>query len=161
MWLPISLVFVQTALVGPNSLDFWIGDWELTGRSRNAPGKDAWTETVATNQIRKVMKGMVIEENFKMTGFAGKSSSVYFAPKNVWRQTWVDDTGAYLLFEGGLEDGHMVLNLTNGTPGTKMRMTWRDVTKNQLTWLWQRSTNEGKDWETQWELRYKRKADKM
>lgn len=158
MLLSICLAVAQAASTGPTSLDFWIGDWEITGRSRNAPGKDEWTETKATNQIRKTLKGMVIEESFRMIGFSGKSSSVFFAPKKVWRQTWVDDTGAYLLFEGGVEEGNMVLHMKNASPGTQMRMTWRDVTKQSFTWHWQRSTDEGKTWETQWELNYKRKT---
>ncbi len=137
--------------------DFWVGDWELTGKSRNSPGKDEFTETKAKNSINKILNGKVIQENFSMTGFNGKSWTAYNPTTKKWKQTWVDDSGAYLLFDGGMEAEGMTLHLTNGAPGTKMRMTFREVKKDSFKWLWQRSTDEGKTWETQWELNYRRK----
>lgn len=140
------------------SFDFWVGSWELSGKSRTTPGKEEFTDTKATNTIQKTLGGKVIEENFKMIGFTGRSVSVFNPRRKIWQQTWVDDSGAYLLFEGGMEPEGMTLHLKNGQPGVQMRMVFKDVKKDSIQWLWQRSADEGKSWETQWELNYRRKS---
>lgn len=139
------------------AMDFWVGEWECVGRSRTKPGEDDWSETKATNSIKSTLGGKVIEENFAMDGFNGRSWTVYNATKGVWQQTWVDDSGAYLLFEGKVTDQSRELRLMNGRPGNDMRMIWEDVTHEGFWWRWQLSTDSGAHWETQWELRYSRK----
>lgn len=153
----VTLALAQTVMAEPaHQLDFWVGSWELTGRSRNAPGQDKWTETKAKNVIRKVHKGKVIEESFRMTGFAGQSWSVYNPNSKRWNQTWVDDSGGYITLSGNYADGKMILTQTNTPPGTSMRMVFSEIKKDSFRWDWQRSTDQGKTWETQWELQYKR-----
>ncbi|MBX3095879.1 MAG: DUF1579 family protein [Fimbriimonadaceae bacterium] len=140
------------------ALDFWVGEWECVGRSRTKPGEDEWSETKCTNSIRSTLGGKVIEENFAMEGFSGRSWSVYNAPKGLWQQTWVDDSGSYLLFEGKISGDARELRLINASPGTDMRMIWEDISHDGFWWRWQRSTDSGATWETQWELRYTRKT---
>lgn len=149
----VTLAMLQTP---ESAFDFWVGEWILTGKSRNAPGKEEYTDTKATNSIKKVLNGKVVEENFSMSGFKGRSWTTYNPRTKKWNQTWVDDTGSYLLFEGATDQDGMTLNQTNCPPGIKMRMTFRDIKKDSIKWLWQRSSDDGKTWETQWELNYKR-----
>lgn len=146
---------------GPETqLDFWVGEWECTGRSRTTPGKDEWTDTKATNSIKKILGGKVVEENFLMDGFEGKSVSAYDARNRMWRQTWVDNSGGYIALTGSFADGKMTLSQVMGPSapaGLQMRMVFSSITKDAFTWDWERTTDGGKSWELQWRLNYKRK----
>src|SRR5690242_20516538 len=84
-----------------HQLDFWVGDWELsyvgggTGR----------------NRITKILEGCVVLEEFTGapgTKLNGKSVSMFDRATRKWKQTWVDDTGSYLDFTGGLEGSRMI-----------------------------------------------------
>lgn len=139
------------------AMDFWVGEWSCKGKSRNAPGKDEWTATTAKNSIKREFKGRVIQENFSMAGFEGKSWTVWNPNRKIFQQTWVDDSGSYIALEGGLDGDKVVLNQLLGPMAPfKMRMVFQNFTSNGFQWLWQRSTDEGKTWETQWELNYKK-----
>lgn len=154
-----SLVLAQVATPAANQFDFWVGSWNANGRTRTDPKTDKWTATTGKNVISKVQGGKVIEENFSMTGFTGKSWSVYDANRKVWQQTWVDSSGAYLLFEGRYAANKMVLRqvYVGPEPAVARRMVFQDITKSAFTWLWQQSSD-GKTWSTIWEIKYTRAA---
>lgn len=142
-------------------LDFWVGTWDLTGRQRTA---DGWRDTPATNHVRAVLGGCVIQEEFRMAapgGLEGMSVSVYDARAGVWRQTWVDNQGGYLVFEGGMEGDRMVLTtaarpLASGDTLVS-RMVFHDLAADRLVWDWERSTDAGRSWTLQWTLEYRRR----
>lgn len=158
----ITLAMTQSPTPPVNTeFDFWLGEWECVGKSRTKPGEDQWTETKTTNSIRRILKSQVIEENFSMPGFEGRSHTVYDARNKQWRQTWVDSSGAYLVFVGGKVADTMVLNQVmgaNAPAGLKMRMVFSKIAATSLQWDWQRSADDGKTWETQWNLAYRRKG---
>ena len=99
----------QTPTDITGQFDFWVGEWVCTGKSRVAPGKDEWIDTKATNSISKTLGGKVVEENFSMGTFQGKSVSVYDSNRKIWRQTWVDSSGGYLVFEGGMDGAYLCM----------------------------------------------------
>lgn len=68
--------------------------------------KGAWQKDACTNSVTKIYGSKVIREDFKTAGFTGGSWSSYDQASKKWRQTWVDDTGAYL-FEGGMVAGEL------------------------------------------------------
>ncbi len=157
----ISSVLLSAEVDPSKQLDFWVGEWQLTGRMRNAPGKEEYTETKAKNVIARVQGGKVVQETFESDGFTGSSWSVYDVRKKKWFQTWVDNSGAYLTFEGeATKEGFMFVQ--NNIPaevsakGTRMRMVFSKITADGFHWDWQSSGDSGKSWETQWELDYKR-----
>jgi hypothetical protein len=143
-------------------LDFWVGDWDLTGRLRTAEG---WRDTPATNRVRAILDGCVIEERFRMNaegGLRGVSVSVYDAPAAAWRQTWVDNQGGYLVFRGGMADGRMVLATAPAPQASGdtvvSRMVFHDITADRFVWDWERSTDNGRTWTLRWTLQYRRRA---
>ncbi|MCE9557424.1 MAG: DUF1579 family protein [Armatimonadetes bacterium] len=141
------------------ALDFWVGEWKLEGRSRVAPGKDEWTPTKATNTIKKTLSGKVIEENFATDGYNGRSWSMFDPKTKSWNQSYVDDSGAYLLFKGGPQGDTFVFEQTNipaDKPKLKMRMVFLDIKPDSFKWHWMSSKDKGKTWENQWELNYTR-----
>jgi len=158
--LPALLGLATLSLPAPsNDLDFWVGEWSCSGKSRNAPGKDQWTPTKASNSITRTLNGKVIQEKFQMDGFKGQSWSVYDVAAKRWKQTWVDDSGAYLVFEGGRVGDSVILHTlpSKASPKTISRMVFRDIMPASFTWNWEKTTDGGKSWELQWTLTYTRK----
>ena len=133
-------------------LDFWIGDWDLTygdgGKGRN--------------RISKILDGCAILEEFSGAPgvpLDGRSFSTFDRASQRWKQTWVDNSGAYMDFVGSTDNGNRVFSReVTARDGRKIlqRMIFLDVTPDSLTWLWQRSDDGGASWKVSWEIRYKR-----
>lgn len=143
-------------------LDFWVGEWDLTGRMRTA---DGWRDTPATNHVRAILGGCVIEERFLMAvegGLEGMSVSVYDPQAGAWRQTWVDNRGGYLVFRGAMADGRMILATQPAVQASGdtvvSRMVFHDITADRFVWDWERSGDGGRTWVLQWALEYRRRS---
>ena len=83
-------------------LDYWVGAWDVyrTG-----------TETlVARSLIERRYNGCAIRENWMpLQGQGGGSFSAWRPESRIWRQTWVDSSGLWAEFSGGMVDGAMEL----------------------------------------------------
>ena len=139
---------------GPESrqFDFWIGEWQLT-----------WSDTAhGTNVISKPFDSCVILENFdsgEYGYFKGMSVSTYNVRTGKWQQTWVDNAGGYLDFEGGLVGDSMVLSReATGKDGKVFlqRMVWYNIDSDSFDWNWERSVDGGENWEVLWQIAYER-----
>jgi len=147
------------ACAGPEytQLDFWVGDWDLTWKD------SAGTEVKGMNSITKDLDGCVIHERFNSIsdGYLGESVSVYDAEHKQWKQTWVDSKGSYMLFTGGLNNGMMDLRMErpagNGTTELSS-MIWQNVTPTSMDWVWRKSVDGGKQWQTLWKIHYTKRA---
>jgi hypothetical protein len=131
-----------------DALDFWIGDWTVS-----------WPGGTGTNSIRRILGGHVIEEEFACRDddgpLYGRSLSVRDRASGVWRQTWVDSTGAYLDLVGVDVDGRISFQ-RDAADGARQRMVWLNVTEAGFRWEWQRSTDGGTTWDVTWPLDYRR-----
>lgn len=139
---------------GAQQFDFWLGNWELTW------GDDGQ----GTNEITRILDGRIIQEKFTSIPnddtppYQGLSVSAYNATNDQWQQTWVDSQGTYLDFVGGFADGKMILMhdaIVKDTP-VKQRMVWHNIEANAFDWAWERSKDDGRTWQTQWFIHYKR-----
>src|SRR5436305_10609839 len=86
-----------------DQFDFWLGTWDGTWEREGEQG-------AAVNAITKEHNGRVVVERFTIASpepFAGLSVSVYDERDACWKQTWVDDSGAYLDFRGGFDGERM------------------------------------------------------
>lgn len=145
-------------------LEFWIGDWDVAIRARKSPTATEWGEGKGTQHVESILGGCAIAEHFSADGpqapWAGKSYSSWQPQLGKWRQTWVDDSGSYLAFTGGLEGGVMTLY---GEPRTandvhiQMRMVFEDVTPDSLHWEWQRTVDDWKSVTVMMTIDYKRR----
>ena len=138
-------------------LDFWLGDWDATW-----PGQDSGPPGHGTNNITRVLDGCVVQENFIGEGtplFRGTSLSIFDLKAGKWKQTWVDNQGSYLDFTGEFKDGQMILQREAAGPnGTNLqRMVWKNIAANDFDWSWEASHDDGKTWQVQWPIHYKRK----
>lgn len=139
-----------------SQFDFWVGNWQAS-----------WTDSegkmqTGSNLITKTLGGCVIEENFS-TGdntFTGRSFSVYNPVKKMWQQTWVDNSGGYLDFTGGMDGDKMILTrkgLNRKGEEIMQRMVFKDITTDSFTWNWESSADEGVSWNLMWQISYKKK----
>ncbi|MDH3302313.1 MAG: hypothetical protein OES24_17580 [Acidimicrobiia bacterium] len=138
------------ASLGSDTFDFWLGEWDC-----------AFEGGHAVNSVTRRFGGKVIQENFAVDQpriWNGMSVSV-FDESVGWRQTWVDESGSYWAFEGGLVDGHPSF----GTPvpvdaeGVYKRMVFTDIGPDGFHWRWE-SSPDGGDWAVNWEIDYTRRA---
>lgn len=85
------------------------------------------------------------------------SHSVFTSEKK-WKQTWVDNSGGYLDFEGKAEKGRMTFFRTARRNGKEIRqrMVFYDIYKDRFTWDWESSADEGETWKLAWRINYKR-----
>jgi hypothetical protein len=131
----------------PNDFDFWLGNWQLT-----------WNDTVhGTNKIFRE-NSCVIHENF-ISGardYLGQSFTVYDPKKEKWKQTWVDNQNAYLLFTGQLVNGEMILTCDNPVTSDKKRQRFTNIHRDNFEWHWESSSDNGVTWKPVWVIYYSR-----
>lgn len=138
-----------------HDLDFWVGNWVMdSSQPEDKATKGAWQSGACTNNVTHEYGGKVIQESFRTEGFTGGSWSMYDSAAKTWKQTWVDDSGAYLLFEGGKVGKEFVLNQTNSKQG-KARMRFANFSESGFDWFWEKS-KDGKEWILSWHLKYRR-----
>jgi hypothetical protein len=135
-------------------MDFWLGEWDAEYTQKGVTAK-------SRNRIAKVLGGCVIHEEFTgAPGIAldGRSYSVYDRASGRWKQTWVDNSGGYLDFDGDVVDGNRVFAREFQRQGKtiRQRMVFKDVQPDTFKWLWQRSDDLGATWNTTWEIDYRR-----
>jgi hypothetical protein len=140
--------------LGPDALDFWLGDWVLSWGDGSGQG---------TNRIERGVGGRVIIETFEGHGprgtLHGMSVSVREGDSGPWRQTWVDSTGGYIDLLGVEADGRISFQETSleGDIEVIKRMVWLDVTPDTLRWEWQHSEDGGSTWAIVWSIAYRRR----
>ncbi len=94
------------------------------------------------NVITRKFGGHVVEERFDGRpgiDLLGMSVSVFDPHRELWRQTWVDDSGNYFALEGNRVDGEMVLRCEDHTAPERdavYRMRLFDLERDSLTWTW-------------------------
>jgi hypothetical protein len=156
-------VWAQTTpCASPESrqFDFWVGNWDLSWQ--NAAGK----EFHGKNNIVSMWGACGVEENFSgqpgPQQLLGNSVSMYSPATSTWRQTWVDNSGSYLEFEGGMEEDSMVLYGHGTNPATgdefRTRMRFFNITEDAFEWNWERSVDDGASWQLSWAIHYQRAA---
>lgn len=142
---------------GSHQLDFWLGDWNVEWRDADG------NLSKGSNHVIRLFGNCVIEENFDGrpgTELIGKSFSVYDQKDKLWKQTWVDNSGAYLDFTGRFKDGRMILSRETVNPKGRsllQRMVYYNISENAFEWNWEISYNNGKTWELKWKINYFRK----
>lgn len=134
------------------SLDFWLGKWTADSTQPQPDGKTTVQKNAAKNHILKIKGDKVTHENFTMPGFNGESWSVFNPKTNKWNQTWIDDSGAYLTLEGGMEGEEFILTQTH--PNSIQRMRFTEIKKDSFVWLWE--TKKDDNWTLAWRLDYHR-----
>jgi len=132
------------------AFDFWLGEWSCV-----------FDGGTATNSITRGFADHVVTERFEVSTpqlWSGMSVSVYNPDLDLWRQTWVDQAGAYWHFVGGRVDGDPCF----ATPGPVdvdplyKRMVFSNITDQGFHWRWE-SSPDNQTWTENWAIMYARK----
>ena len=143
-----------------SQFDFWLGVWDLTWPAEQTGGTEGDTGH-GRNRIERLFGNCAIEENFESADgtFRGSSLSVYDPNARLWRQTWVDNMGSYLLFTGAMSSEAMELRTAtverDGASAVN-RMVFSEIQTNGLRWQWQGSEDGGNTWTDLWTITYSR-----
>lgn len=129
------------------TLDFWLGEWKVT-----------WKGGEGTNRITKSHGGCVVNEDFKSPVLHGMSISMYVKATGHWRQTWMDDQGSFFDFYGQRDGDNYIFHTARDpqNPDVQLRMIFTDIKTDSLTWLWQKTSDSGKNWQEKWKINYTR-----
>jgi hypothetical protein len=129
--------------------DFWLGHWDAH-----------WETGRGTNTITAELDGVVIMERFDGrpgSPLQGISVSTYDAKEGIWRQVWVDSTGGYLDFTGGVVEGCMELRRGARVDAPPYRMRFVDIERDSFTWRWESWNDDEARWDERWRIDYTRK----
>lgn len=135
---------------GYQQFDFWLGDWKV----QLADGRLA-----GYNRVERILNGCAVRESYRTPkGYRGTSLNTYDPEQNRWHQVWIDNQGQVLELDGHLVDGSMVLSGNSrdsaGLP-TLERITWKSESDGRVRQRWERSRNNGHDWEVVFEGFYR------
>jgi len=113
--------------------NFWLGSWKVL----RPDGREA-----GINHIKSKHGGCVLSESYSTkTGYQGESLNIYDASRDVWHQTWVDNTGLLLKLEGRFDGTSMVLQ------GKTKDKTGNDV-QHKITWTPNKNGTVRQHWQT-------------
>lgn len=119
--------------------DYWLGEWDV----------EIGGQKQARSSIQLILDECVIFENYAdFRGYDGKSFSIYDATTKKWEQRYVDTTGAFHHWTGGLENGRMVFYWKTQQNGKDLlqRMTYEKEGPDRVRQLIDRSSDDGKTW---------------
>lgn len=133
--------------------DYWVGYWDvyLTG-----------TETlVAHSLIERRYNGCAIRENWMpLRNQGGGSFSAWRPESRTWRQTWVDSSGSWAEFSGGIVNGAMELTGPWAGAGPQgqpaiVRMRYDRGENGTVRQHVQASTDNGRTWTPTYDFTYR------
>ncbi len=133
--------------------DFWIGEWSVFNTARP-------DEMLGGSTIEPVYNGCGIRENWQpFTMLSGGSLNSYDQRDRVWKQSWIDSSGARVEFAGGLENGRMVLTgLWRSRQGPEkdflQRMTFYPE-RGTVRQIGEDSRDGGKNWSPAFDFTYR------
>lgn len=132
--------------------DFWIGEWNV----KNTQGLP-----VGQSSVQLILGDCIIFENWSSgAGSNGKSFNIFDTTDGKWHQTWVSDKGVFTHYIGESSgDGRLVYiadTVFNGQKG-KLRMTFTRLDGGDVRQHGESSSDDGKTWQTRYDLIYSRK----
>jgi hypothetical protein len=136
------------------ALDFWIGDWAVfDNRSKTL---------VAHSRIEPVMDGCALSETYEQTvgpggapiRYHGSSYTALNPFDGLWKQFYVDTTGAASAYVGGPQpDGAMVLKAEAAR--VAYRMTYRRLPGGVVEQTGELSLDAGRSWAPAYDFTYR------
>ena len=137
-----------------SQLDFWVGEWRVF---------DAQGNEVGTNKVEKILEGCLVQETWSSAGSGSGRSMNFFDPAiGRWRQTWVDQQGGVVRYEGAHQGGVMqFLGESIGADGSRVvaRAVLEPLADGRLRHFIEHSHDAGETWTTYFNGTYQRMGE--
>jgi len=129
--------------------DFWVGEWDVVNRARSdAPA--------ARSNITLEQNDCVIREEYSTAGgYGGTSLTFYDTARGRWHQTWIDNQGQPVFFDGGFEGESLVVV----SPDAKFRMIFTPQEDGSVRQQFDGSKDGGESWDVLFDGIYTRRGD--
>jgi len=153
-------------LSGTHDFDFEFGDWTVHHKIKRPTGE--WMEFDGTSTTWGVLGGLGnVEDNiFHRPGgdTRGLATRAYDPATGTWAIWWIDSRTPH-----GAMDPPVVGKFVNGVGNfyadgeingkmTRTRYMWSKITSTRAQWEQAFSTDDGKTWDTNWVMTFKRVA---
>lgn len=156
----------QNESVGAHGFDFEFGNWSVHHRLKRPSGE--WIEFEGTSSDRGLNDGSAnVEENtfHRPTGDTqGIALRTFDRKTGLWAIWWVDSRDPHAALDppvrGRFVDGVGTFysdGLVNGKP-QRTRYIWSHITPISARWEQAFSGDEGKTWDTNWVMEFKRQS---
>ena len=149
-----------------HDFDFMAGEWDVTNRqlkARNA-GSNDWETYPSHETCQLLMNGMVSVDvaTFPTRGTQGTTIRLYHPARDEWAAYWISSRDGLLQppVYGRFRDGKGVFagDDTDGGKPIKVRFEWTGTDTATPRWSQAFSYDEGKTWETNWIMDFRRKT---
>ena len=151
---------------GRADFDFLFGAWRVDHRrlTRRGAGADDWDAFAGTHVCRPVIGGLCNLEEHDMSArrLLAAAFRTFDITRRTWAIYWVSSADGLLgepvfgRFENG-EGRFYGVDLDDGRP-VKVAFVWKDITADSAHWSQAFSYDDGRTWETNWEMAFTRTA---
>lgn len=154
-------------MAATHDFDFMDGDWDVTNRRLKVRGggSEDWDVFPSFQRAQLLMGGTVSvdESDFSTRGFKGMTLRLYDPAKDQWAIYWISSKDGLLqppVF-GRFTDGRGVFagdDVDEGRP-IKVLFDWSGTDTDTPRWSQAFSYDDGKTWETNWIMEFRRPAE--
>ena len=153
---------------GASDFDFQRGEWQVRHRVKRS-GQDAWIEFGGTCRNRTLIDGSANVEEHTFIQSAGITYGIalraFDSRTGQWAIWWVDSRNPHGTLDppvkGHFENGVGTFYsdyIADGNP-MRVRFVWSHISANSARWEQANSSSdEGKTWDTNWTMEFKRVA---
>jgi hypothetical protein len=149
-----------------NNFDFFIGTWDVANRylTKRLAGSDEWEEFPgrAVSQAFFEGAGNFDEIVFPTKGWRGATVRTYDSATELWSLYWLSNRTGRMdpPVTGRFVDGVGEFTGTDVWEGqpVRVRFIWSEITDTSAHWQQAFSLDGGKEWETNWHMRFTRVA---
>jgi hypothetical protein len=149
-----------------SDFDFLHGEWDVAHRrlKRRLVGDTEWQDFGGTCRVRPILGGLGNFDENVIDLPAGRYEACTLRLFNGgrWSIHWIDGRDPKLdlpmqgAFEGGV--GRFFSDETFEDRPVKVRFLWHEITARSATWEQAMSADGGASWETNWIMRFARRA---
>lgn len=147
----------------PGDFDFLHGEWKISHRRLKTAGGQDWDVFEGEASCWSILNGIGSIEELRIPArnFSGMGIRLLDVEKKLWSDFWVNSRSGILTspgVTGGFRDGVGLFISEEIDQGKtiKARGMWDKITSNSCRWQQAISYDDGKTWEDNWQMEWRR-----